>query len=39
MEAIFQLKLHKTDSSGVSTIHLELASPAVSKPLTLLFIM
>ena len=36
MEAISQLKSHKTDGSGVSTNHLKLASPAVSKPLALL---
>lgn len=37
MEAISELKSHKTDGSGVSTNHLNLVSPAVSKPLALFF--
>ena len=37
MEAISQLKPHKTDGSGISTNHLKLASPDISKPLALFF--
>ena len=37
MEAISQLKSHKTDDSGDSTNHLKLASPAISKTLALFF--
>ena len=37
MEVISQLKSHKTDGLGISTNHLKLASPDISKPLALFF--